>query len=186
MDDEPVDPERPENRLLRITFPDGRYQVRTPNDLRHEKESTGERMPGEQIGPGRPSKTIPTLDVTALYVMDVATEVLEEFRVALSHFTGERREAALEMICKIVLARAPSASPRVLAQSGAMSRATYYRWRKEGQVFLDQLDRIESQPTRIENKIDHSMTTNDIRAIQLFRAMGELKDDADLELDSEP
>jgi hypothetical protein len=153
--------------------------------LRHEKESAKETIPGEQIGPGRRKTTISTLPATIVYVMDVADEVLQEYAEALNHFTGARREKALELVCKIILARSPAANPRVMAQSGCMSPATYYRWRQEGKMFLDQLDRIESQLGRIEHKLDHSMATNDIRAIQLFRALGEVDDEANLELDSE-
>jgi hypothetical protein len=153
-------------------FPDGGWVV--DKDIR----STGGN-------PGRPKTTISTLDATIVYVMDVAEEVLMEYAEALDHFTGAKREKALELVCKIILARSPAANPRVMAQAGRMSARTYYRWKKEGQMFLDQLDRIEKNQLRMENKIDHFIATTDLRSIQMFRAMGELDDEADLELDSE-
>jgi hypothetical protein len=45
---------------------------------------------------------------------------------------------------------------------------------------LDHLNRIEKNQLRMENKIDHYIATQDVRAIQVFRAMGELDDEADL------
>lgn len=148
------------------------------------------RSNGPQSGPAKDDD----LDsrATIVYVTDVHQEVLQEYAEALEQFTGGEKQKALDMVWKITLARAPAANLGALARSRGKSRATYYRWRKEGQMFLGQLDRIESNQirmesnqARIENKLDHLMATNDIRAIQLFRAIGELDEEADVELDSE-
>jgi hypothetical protein len=156
---------------LTVAFPHGGWVP--DKDIR----STGGK-------PGKPPTAIRTLDATSIYVMDIfARDVLPEYEYALSRCTTQEQfDKALVILTKVTLARAPAANPRVMEQSDA-ERKYLLPLEEEGQMFLGQLDhlnRIEKNQLRMENKIDHYIATQDVRAIQVFRAMGELDDGADL------
>jgi hypothetical protein len=152
MDDEPADLDPVGEDVIHVTFPDGRYGVKTLADLRHEKESANETIPGEQIGPGRPRKyNGGDLGQAQALVVGHANKALDDYPWALD-LEGEAFWSVADAFLNVTLAGAEKANPKLLAQWLPMSKSTIYNRRKKGKgesaMLLEQLDRIENMVQR--------------------------------------
>jgi hypothetical protein len=157
--------------LLETYFPDGRWSID------RAVSSTGNRA-------GRPKTTTPNLEVTKIYMVDVANEVAEEFEKILD-LEGADFMLALDVVTNILLARGKSANVRLLAEWLPFSKNTIYRRRKKGQrmeklfevMFSDRFDRIEASLQRIES-------AQEGHAVEMFRRLYGLSEE-DMEVTEE-
>jgi hypothetical protein len=78
---------------------------------------------------------------------------------------------ALEMVMNILLHRAKGPSSRDLANWFDWSNRTIDRRRKKGQ----QLQNLFEQMNRIENLLQHTTATDELRWAELFRQFGQLR-----------
>jgi hypothetical protein len=93
---------------------------------------------------GRPKTTIHEPGVLEVYIQDVFDEISEDFWWMFG-LDGDEFAAAMEMFVCVWYAKAESANARAWAKKVGTSKDTVYRMRTKGNMFLDQLDRIEKQ-----------------------------------------
>jgi hypothetical protein len=127
---------------IKVYFPDEGWQTRSQaywRDPTHRQ-------------PGRPKSTIHDLAIAKIYLADVEDEIFEECYWMFRAAEDEELQTFLRLVLALTCARAPSVNATVLAGLLGVSRRTIYRWRKRGQMLLNQLDRIEQQLN--ENQIE--------------------------------
>jgi hypothetical protein len=147
--DEPREHDPGELDSVRVTFPDGRHGVKTRADLRHEKESAGETIPGEQIGPGRPRRyENDDLGQTQALVVGHASKWLDTYPWVVD-LEGAVFWMVADALVNVTLASAYTANPKVLAKWLPMGKSTIYNRRKKGNgesaMFLERLDEIHRE-----------------------------------------
>jgi hypothetical protein len=126
---------------IRVCFPDGGWQVWKQD----WKGTTGRPI-------GRPKSTTHDLAIAKIYLADVEDETFEECYWMFRAAEDEELQAFLRLWIELTCTRAKSVNATVLAGIFGVSRRTIYRWRKRGQMLLNQLDRIEQQLK--ENQIE--------------------------------
>jgi hypothetical protein len=141
---------------LSSPFPGGGWVI--DNEVR----STG-RMPG------RPRKARDP-EVLGYYLVDVLKEVVDEHRWAMT-LQGADLLFALDELMNLLLHRAKGPSSRDLAEWFEWSNRTIDRRRKKGQ----QLQHLFEQMNRIENLLQHTTATDELRWAELFRQFGQLR-----------
>jgi len=103
-------------------------------------------------------------EVLGYYLVDVLREVVDEHRWAMT-LRGADLLFALEMVMNLLLHRAKGPSSRDLADWFDWSSSTIDRRRKKGQ----QLQHLFEQMNRIENLLQHTKATDELRWAELFR-----------------
>ena len=149
---------------LSSPFPDGAWVI--DKDIK----ATG-RMPG------RPRK-LREPEVLGYYLVDVLREVVDEHRWAMT-LQGADLLFALEMLMNLLLHRAKGPSSRDLADWFDWSNRTIDRRRKKGQ----QLQYLFEQMNRIENLLQHTTATDDLRWAELFHRVTQLHGEPENESD---
>lgn len=121
--------------------------------------------------PGRPRK-VRDPEVLGYYLVDVLREVVDEHRWAMT-LQGADLVFALDMLMNLLLHRAKGPSSRDLADWFEWSNRTIDRRRKKGQ----QLQHLFEQMNRIENLLQHTTATDEVRWAELFRQVTQLRDE---------
>jgi hypothetical protein len=150
--------------ILSSHFPDGAWII--DKDIK----STGRIA-------GRPRK-VRDLEVLGYYLVDVLREVVDEHSWAMT-LQGADLLFALEMLMNLLLHRAKGPSSRDLAEWFAWSNRTIDRRRKKGQ----QLQHLFEQMNRIENLLQHTTATDELRWAELFRQVTRLRNEPRYESD---
>jgi hypothetical protein len=141
---------------LSLPFPDGAWVI--DKDIK----STG-RIPG------RPRK-VRDREVLGYYLVDVLREVVDEHRWAMT-LRGADLLFVPDMLVNLLLHRAKGPSSRDLAAWFEWGSRTIDRRRKKGQ----QLQQLFEQMNRIENLLQHTTATDELRWEKLFRQFGDLR-----------
>jgi hypothetical protein len=111
---------------------------------------------------GRPTNTIHNIEVTKIYLVNVANEVAEEHQWVLKLKGNEYLEAT-SMLFDVILFRAKSANPRVLAEWLPMGKTQIYERRKQGERMQNLFERVERMETILE-RLDHRTETMDLKS----------------------